>query len=134
MTSGMNLAEESVRHGLLASGPVGGWHTVPGTHSVLYRESIQFDPDGTGRMQIGGLSGTSTQLFRWRSTGHGVVECQPLSDQPEASETGAPEENDWLRIAFVIEKQATDAGQFWVLRETHSDGFWDLMTPVVPET
>jgi hypothetical protein len=51
MTSAMNLADESVRDRVFANGPVGGWHTVPGTHSVLYRESIRFDVDGTGRMQ-----------------------------------------------------------------------------------
>ena len=134
MTRGMNLADESVRDGVLASGPVGGWRTVPGTHSVLYRESIQFDADGTGRMQIGGLSGTSTQLFRWRSTGHGVVECQPVDDTPEVGATDEPEASDWLRIVFVIEQLATDAGEFWVLRETYTDGFWDLMTPLVPDT
>ena len=106
---------------------------MPGTHSVLYRESIQFDVDGTGRMQSGGLSGTTTQRFLWRSAGHGVVECQPLDDKPEVGEPGETEENDWLRIAFVIEQRATDAGEFWVLRETNSDGFWDLMTPVVPD-
>jgi hypothetical protein len=33
----------------------------------------------------------------------------------------------------VIEQRATDAGEFWVLRETNSDGFWDLMTPLVPD-
>jgi len=133
MTSAMNLADESVRDRVLASGPIGGWHTVPGTHSVLYRESIQFDADGTGRMQSGGLSGTTTQPFLWRSTGHGVVECQPLDDEPEVGEPGETEENDWLRIAFVIERRATDAGEFWVLRETNSNGFWDLMTPLVPD-
>ena len=131
MRLGINLADESVR--VLASGPVGAWRTVPGTHSVLYRESIQFDADGTGRMQIGGLSGTITQPFLWRSAGHGAVECQPLDDTPEVSATGEPEASDWLHIAFVIEQQATDAGEFWVLRETNSDGFWDLMTPVVPD-
>ena len=133
MTSGMNLTDESVRDRVLANGPVGGWRTVPGTHSVLYRESIQFDVDGTGRMQSGGLSGTTTQPFLWRSADHGVVECQPLDDKPEVSEPDEPEENDWLRIAFVIEQQATDAGEFWVLRESDSDGFWDLMTPLVPD-
>jgi hypothetical protein len=130
----MNLADETVRNHVLASGPVGGWRTVPGTHSVLYQESIRFDADGTGRMQSGGLSGTTTQPFLWRSAGHGVVECQPLDDEPEASETGAPDDNGWLRIAFVIEQKATDAGEFWVLRETDSDGFWDLMTPIVPDS
>ena len=133
MTSAMNLADESVRDRVLASGPIGGWHTVPGTHSVLYRESIQFDVDGTGRMQSGGLSGTTTQPFLWRSADHGVVECQPLDDTPEFNAAGEPEVSDWLRIAFVIEQRATDAGEFWVLRETNSDGFWDLMTPVVPD-
>ena len=133
MTSGMNLTDESVRDRVLANGPVGGWRTVPGTHSVLYRESIQFDVDGTGRMQSGGLSGTITQPFLWRSADHGVVECQPLDDKPEVSEPDEPEENDWLRISFVIEQQATDAGEFWVLRESNSDGFWDLMTPLVPD-
>jgi hypothetical protein len=130
----MNLADESVRDRLLASGPVGGWRTVPGTHSALYQESIQFDADGTGRMRSGGLSGTTTQAFLWRSAGHGVVECQSLDDKPGVGETGAPKENDWLRIALVIEQRATDVGQFWVLREANSDGFWDLMTPLVPET
>jgi hypothetical protein len=133
MTSAMNLADESVRSRVLANGPVGGWHTVPGTHSVLYRESIQFDADGTGRMQSGGLSGTTTQPFLWRSAGHGVVECQPIYDTPEISEAGEPEASDWLRIAFMIEQRATDVGEFWVLRETNSDGFWDLMTPLVPD-
>jgi hypothetical protein len=124
----MNLANEWVRQGVLASGPVGMWRTVPGTHSALYRETIQFDADGTGRMQCGGLSGTSTQPFRWRTAGHGVVECQPIY------EIGKSEESGWLRIAFVIEQQATDAGEFWVLRETNSDGFRDLMTPLVPDS
>jgi hypothetical protein len=129
----MNLADESVRDRVLASGPIGAWHTVPGTHSVLYRESIQFEANGTGRMQSGGLSGTTTQPFLWHSAGHGVVECQPLDDTPEISATDEPEASDWLRIVFVIEQLATDAGEFWVLRETDSDGFWDLMTPVVPD-
>jgi len=130
----MNLADESVRNRVLASGPVGGWRTVPGTHSLLYQESIQFDADGTGRMQSGGLTGTTAQAFLWRSTGHGMVECQPLDDEPEADETGAPEDNGWRRIAFVIEQRATDVGQLWVLREANSDGFWELMTPLAPET
>jgi hypothetical protein len=130
----MNLADESVRNRVLASGPVGGWRTVPGTHSALYRESIQFDADGTGRMHSGGLSGTTTQAFLWRSAGHGAVECQPLDDEPEAAETGTPDDDGWLRISFVIEQLATDVGQFWVLREANSDGFWDLMTPLVPKT
>jgi hypothetical protein len=130
----MNLADESVRDRILASGPVGGWRSVPGTHSALYRESIQFDADGTGRMQSGGLGGTSTQAFLWRSAGHGAVECQPLHDEPEVDETGAPKEIDWLRIVFVIERRATDVGEFWVMREANSDGFWGLMTPLVPET
>jgi hypothetical protein len=63
-----------------------------------------------------------------------VVECQPIYEAPEAHETGAPEESDWFRITFVIEHQATDVGEFWVLREANTDGFWDLMTPLVPET
>jgi hypothetical protein len=133
MTSGMNLADETIRHRVLTSGPLGTWRTVPGTHTVLYRESIQFDADGTGRMQSGGLSGTTTQPFLWRSAGHGMVECQSLDDKREVGEPEEPEENDWLRIAFVIELQATDVGEFWVLRETNSDGFWDLMTPLVPD-
>jgi hypothetical protein len=128
MTRGMNLADESVRHGVLASGPVGVWRTVPGTHSALYRETIQFDADGTGRMQSGSLSGTSTQPFRWRTAGHGVVECQPIYEPGELEESG------WLHIAFVIEQQATDVGEFWVLREADADGFWDLMTPLVPDS
>jgi hypothetical protein len=44
----MSLADESVRDRVLASGPVGVWRTVPGTHGVLYRELIQFNADGTG--------------------------------------------------------------------------------------
>jgi len=130
----MDLANERVRNGVLASGPVGVWHTVPGTHSVLYRESIEFDPDGTGRMQIGGLSGTTTQPFRWRGIGHGVVECQPVYDTPEVNETGEPETSEWFRITFVIERKTTDVGEFWVLREADTDGFWDLMTPLVPDS
>ena len=130
----MNLADESVRNRLLASGPLGAWRTVPGTHSVLYRETIQFDADGTGHMQSGGLNGATRRPFRWRSTGHAVVECQPIYETPEAGEIGAPEESDWFRITFVIEQQTTDVGEFWVLREANSNGFWDLMTPLVPET
>ena len=33
----MNLADESVRHRVLASGPVGAWRTLPGSHNVLCR-------------------------------------------------------------------------------------------------
>jgi len=129
----MNLADETVRHSVLASGPVGVWRTVPGTHSVLYRESIQFGVDGTGQMQSGGLSGTTTQPFRWRSAGHGIIECQPIYDTPEVNETGEPEASDCFRITFVIEQKTTDVGEFWVLREADTDGFWDLMTPLVPD-
>jgi hypothetical protein len=131
----MNLADASVRHRILTSGPLGAWRTVPGTHGALYCESIQFDADGTGRMQsVSSLGGTTTQPFRWRSAGHAVVECQPIYDMPEIGEAGAPEASDWLRITFVIEQRATDVGEFWVLREADADGFWDLMTPLVPET
>ena len=129
----MNLADETVRHRVLAAGPVGVWRTVPGTHSVLYRESIQFGVDGTGQMQSGGLSGTTTQPFRWRSAGHGIIECQPIYDTPEVNETGEPEASDCFRITFVIEQKTTDVGEFWVLREADTDGFWDLMTPLVPD-
>jgi hypothetical protein len=134
ITGGMNLADESCRQRLLASGPVGAWRTVPGSHQALYDESIRFDADGTGSMQTGGSpSGATTRPFLWRCAGYGVVECQPIYQEPEVSTTGAPEERDWFRIAFVIEPQATDAGNFWVLRETNSGGFWDLMTPLVPD-
>ena len=34
---GMNLADESARHRVLASGPVGAWRTLPGSHNVLCR-------------------------------------------------------------------------------------------------
>lgn len=130
----MNLANESVRQEVLASGPIGAWRTVPGTHNLLYRESIQFDADGTGRMESRSLSAATTRPFRWRSAGHGAVECQPIDDTAEASTTGEPEASGWLRITFVIEQKATDVGEFWVLREANTDGFWDLMTPLVPET
>jgi hypothetical protein len=35
-------------------------------------------------------------------------------------------------MTFVIERKASDGGEFWVLREANSEGFWDLMTPLVP--
>ena len=40
MTSAMNLADASVRHSVLASGPLGAWRT-------------RFDADGTGRLPKG---------------------------------------------------------------------------------
>jgi len=88
MTSAMNLADESVRDRVLANGPVGGWHTVPGTHSVLYRESIQFDVDGTGRMQSGGHERNDHAAIPVAQAGHGVVECQPLDDKPRSASPG----------------------------------------------
>ena len=131
--AGMNLADESARHRVLASGPVGPWRTLPGSHNVLYNERIRFDADGAGSMQTGSaLGGVATQPFRWRCAGHGAIECQPIDPQPEVSAAGELEQSDWFRIAFVIEPQSTDMGKFWVLRETDAEGFWELMAPLVP--
>jgi hypothetical protein len=134
VTGRLDLADESCRQRVLASGPVGAWRTLPGSHRALYDESIRFHADGTGSMQTGsGLSGATTQRFLWRCAGYGVVECRSIYPEPEVSATGAPEESDWFRIGFLIETRATDVGKFWVLRETSSDGFWDLMAPLVPD-
>ena len=134
VTSEHNLADESCRRRVLASGPIGAWRTLPGSHRALYDESIRFNADGTGSMQTRStLSGATTQPFRWRLVGHGVIECQPIYQEPELSAAGTPEESDWFRTAFVIEPQSSDTGQCWVLRETDSDGFWDLLAPLVPD-
>ena len=131
----MNLADERWRHAVLTNGPQGRWRTVPGTHAQLSDEAIRFDTDGTGEMQLSSLmSGHTSLKFLWRAAGHGVVECQPLYETSQLDGQGEQEPAEWLRLHFEIRQQATDAGTHWVLQELGTQGFWELTTPLVPET
>ena len=129
----MDLSNERVREWLATNGPVGAWHTYPGTHQRLFDDEIRFDADGSGEMRLRSLLGGEHHArFRWRYDGHGVVSCQPIYDQPILSNTGEPEVSDWFRIPFRFERATSDVGTFWVLRETDASGFWELMYPLVP--
>jgi hypothetical protein len=129
----MNLADERVRERLAQNGPVGRWKTVPGTHVVLFDESIRFDADGSGEMrQYSELGGARQERFRWRSEERGTVMCQLIDDEPMLSDVGEPETTSWFRIRFCFERHETDVGSFWVMRERGTEGFWELMMPLVP--
>jgi len=106
---------------------------VPGTHTVLFNESINFRHDGTGELhQDSVMFGPDALRFSWRVVGYGVVECQPIYDVPEIGDDGEPETADWFRLPFVIEQHSTDTGSYWVMRERDREGFWDLGLPLVP--
>ena len=129
----MNLADELVRHHLLSNGPVGRWRTLPGSHTQLFDEAIVFEPDGRGELGTRSvMRGDERLRFMWRVSGYGLIDCQPVYEQPELDADGEPEVADWFRIAFVIERQRSDAGEHWVLKERHAPGFWELTAPLVP--
>jgi hypothetical protein len=130
----LNLADEHVRHRVLSNGPVGAWRTLPGSHTEVIDDGIVFRADGSGEMRThSALAGDSTQRFLWRVGGAwAVVECQPIYDTPELGPDGLPEAADWFRLALEVVPQATDAGEFWALKERGTAGLWWLLAPVVP--
>jgi hypothetical protein len=129
----MNLADERVRERLAENGPVGRWKTMPGTHTLLFDDSIRFDADGSGEMRLASAFGGTEELrFRWRSQGHGTLACHVIYDEPVLSDDGTPEPVDWSRIAFCFEQHASDTGSYWVMRQRGTQGFWELMLPIVP--
>jgi hypothetical protein len=133
----MNLADERVRERLALNGPVGLWKTMPGSHTRLFDESIRFDADGSGEMNLrSALGGAQRLRFRWHCERYATVACQPVDDEPTPmpmpTPAGEPEPADWFRIAFCFEQSASDVGSHWVMRERDTEGFWELMTPLVP--
>jgi hypothetical protein len=129
----MNLADERVRERLALNGPLGAWKTLPGTHSLLFDDSIRFDADGGGEMCLRSALGGELRLrFRWRSEAYGVLGCQVQYDDPVLSDSGEPEEDEWSHIPFFFEQHASDTGSYWVMRQRERDGFWELMLPLVP--
>jgi hypothetical protein len=129
----MNLADELLRHRLLTNGPVGLWRTMPGSHTQLFDDLIDFRQDGSGEMRTrSAMHGTHTLRFVWRVAGHGVVECQPVYDVPEMDDHGQPEAADWFRLVFAFEQSSSDVGSHWVLKERDAPGFWELNAPLVP--
>jgi hypothetical protein len=129
----MNLADEVLRHRLLTNGPLGLWRTMPGSHTQLFDDLIDFRPDGSGEMRTSSaMHGASTLRFVWRVAGYGVVECQPVYDTPELDDQGQPEVADWFKLPFGFEQSSSDAGVHWVLKERGAPGFWELNAPLVP--
>jgi hypothetical protein len=129
----MNLSDEHWRHHILNSGPLGAWRTLPGSHTQLFDEAIQFRPDGSGELRTSSvLRGDEVLRFSWRVVSYGVIECQPIYDVPLTGEDGEPEQADWFRLPLVIEPHSTDAGTHWVLKERDRQGFWELTAPLVP--
>jgi hypothetical protein len=129
----IDLADERVRERLALNGPLGCWKTMPGTHALLFDDSIRFDADGNGEMRLSSaLGGVERIRFRWRSEGHATVACQLLYDEPVLSNDGEPEIADWSRIMFCFERHSSDVGTYWVMRERETAGFWELMIPLVP--
>lgn len=128
----LDLSNEATRHLVLTNGPRGAWGTVPGSHTELFDERIEFNPDGTGRLHSRSvLRGQETLSFLWRVAGYGVIECQPQYAEPTLDDHGLPEAPDWFRIEFSIEPHRTDAGSYWALRERATNGFWELSTPLI---
>ncbi|HSW23397.1 MAG TPA: hypothetical protein VLJ62_11565 [Burkholderiaceae bacterium] len=129
----MNLADERWRQLVLMHGPLGRWRTLPGSHTNLFEEFIEFRVDGSGELYTHSvLRGGDALRFTWRLVNPGVVECQPIYDIPEIGDDGEPEAADWFKLPYVIEEQASDAGSHWVLRERDAAGFWELSAPLVP--
>ncbi len=129
----MNLADEALRHRLLSNGPVGRWQTMPGTHTHLGVDVIEFRDDGRGEMNMSSVMiGKETLAFLWRSVEPGVVECQIVYEVPELDDVGQPEANDWSRLPFAFEQQHSDTGTYWVLKQSNATGFWELNTPLIP--
>jgi hypothetical protein len=129
----LKLADAEVRERLLSNGPLGQWRTIGGSHTLLSDDSIRFEADGSGEMCLRSLMlGEVRRRFRWRSEAHGVIACQPLPGEPETSEAGDTEAQDWYRIEYLFERDSSDTGTYWVMRERATKGFWDLVLPVVP--
>jgi hypothetical protein len=129
----MNLADDVLRHRLLTNGPLGLWRTMPGSHTQLFDEFIDFRPDGSGDMHTSSaMHGAHRLRFVWRAVAYGVVECQPVYDVPELDNQGQPEVADWFRLPFALEQHSSDNGTHWVLKERNAPGFWELNAPLVP--
>lgn len=130
----MNLDDERVRERLLVNGPVGTWKTLPGSHLLLFADTIRFDADGSGELCLhSALRGEQRLRLRWAVAGYGKIACQVIYDDPLTGPDGAIEEDDWSHIAFVFERQTSDSGNYWVMKQPGRDGFWELALPVVPE-
>jgi hypothetical protein len=129
----MNLENKLFRHAVMTNGPLGCWCAVPGTHLALMDASISFHSDGSGNMTITSRMGGESSLdFRWRMATYGAVQCLPVFDPPEMGPDGLPEEGDWLNLPMVIEPCTTDTGTYWALHELGRQGFWGILSPLVP--
>jgi hypothetical protein len=129
----MDLSDERCRHDILTNGPRGQWRTLPGSHTQLFDEAINFHGDGTGELRTNSvMHGPEALRFSWRVVAYGVLECKPIYDELETGADGEPVAADWFRLTFVIERQSTDAGSYWVLKERNTPGFWELTAPLVP--
>ena len=123
-----DLDNPVVRARIVTKGPVGHWRTVPGTQPALAGDSIQFDPDGSGRLHSWSvIHGPQTESFRWRLSEPGVLALRPDPAQPGEA---------WQRVPFMIERRTGDpvlyTEVYWALRETAGAGFWWLPGPIVP--
>ena len=126
------LSDETVRKAVLKNGPKGSWRSVPGTHTNLFNDTIHFANDGTGEIRTGSLMrGEESQRFLWRMAAAGELEVQTIDD---ATPLDREEPDSWMTLKFSIEQLATDTGPYWVLKERDTDGFWDLMFPLVPDS
>ena len=114
----MDLSDEHWRDHIMTNGPVGAWCALPGSHTQLFDEAIDFGVEGRGELRTHSpMRGAESLAFIWRVGGYGVVECQPVYASPEIGDDGQANAADWFRLPFVIELQRTDAGTFWALRE-----------------
>jgi hypothetical protein len=106
---------------------------MPGSHTQLFDERIDFRHDGSGEMRTSSvMHGDKTLCFVWRMGGYGVVECQIVYAVPEPDDQGQANAEDWSRLPFVFELHRSDTGAYWVLRQPNTPGFWELSAPVVP--
>lgn len=129
----MDLSDKHWRDHIMTNGPVGAWCALPGSHTQLFDEAIDFGVEGRGELRTHSpMRGAESLAFIWRVGGYGVVECQPVYASPEIGDDGQANAADWFRLPFVIELQRTDAGTFWALRERGAQGFWELAAPLVP--
>lgn len=123
-----DLEDPVVRARIVTVGPVGHWQPVPGTQLARAGDSIQFDPDGSGRLHSWSMMhGPQTESFRWQLPEPGVLALRPDPAQPGEA---------WQRVPFMIVRctghPARYTEVYWALSETAGSGFWWLPGPIVP--
>lgn len=124
----MNLSERvDAYRQAFARGPVGKWSTSQGSFDVMMSEEWEFLPSGFLKIAWHSvLSGTSEELFRWRSVGDFRLELGFLPDPEDPLEPDDldPADEPWTRVEYEFVILEHDAGREVVMRQVNARGFW----------